>query len=497
MAVDWLALQAGLQPGRLAARDLTFGRGWTYRQFDEDVWRIAAALRARGVAAGDRVAVLAKNRVSLPMLHLACARIGAILVPLNWRLSPHEFPPLLADAEPVLMLGDAQLAAAGLEGAPLDEFEAAAWAMAPLAPADYDQDRTSLILYTSGTSGLPKGVMLSERNAWATGQNFGVLARLDANSAVLCDAPMFHVIGLIGNIRPTLMHGGAILVSDGFVPARTLARLADPELAVTHFFCVPQMAAMLRNEPGFGGAALARLTGIFSGGAPLAPDAVRAFTRAGIALANGYGMTEAAGTVCCMPVDIGEIERNIGASGLVAPDIQVRIVDEAGRDVPPGVAGEIIVRGANLSPGYWRRPHETQAAFTEDGWFRSGDIGSLDPRGYLSVVDRKKDMFISGGENVYPAEIEAALADFPGLAECAVFGVADERWGEVGHLCAAPLPGWEIGEAALLDYLQARLARYKLPKHVTIMPSLPRNGAGKLVKASLRRRVAETLPAGG
>jgi fatty-acyl-CoA synthase len=490
MAADYLALQAGLQPRRLAVRDLTSGRAWNYRQFDEDVWRMAAALRARGVAAGDRVAVLAKNRAALPMLHIACGRIGAILVPLNWRLSPHEFPPVLDDAEPVLILGDAQLAGAGLHGLSLDEFEAEVDQTAPLPPQDYDQNRTSLILYTSGTSGKPKGVMLSERNVWATGQNFGVLARLDSRSAVLCDSPMFHVIGLVTNIRPPLMYGGAMLISDGFVAARTLARLTDPELAVTHYFCVPQMASMLRNAPGYDPVTLRHLTGIFSGGAPHPAEAIRVFTRHGIPLANGYGMTEAAGTVCCMPLDLAEIEENLAASGLMPPDVQVRIVDEDDGDVKLGETGEILVRGSHVSAGYWRQPEATRAAFTEDGWYRSGDIGSLDARGYLSVVDRKKDMFISGGENVFPAEIEAALADFPGLAECAVIGVPDERWGEVGHLCVALLPGHESSAEKLLEHLQTRLARYKIPKHVTIMAALPRNGAGKLVKAELRQRVS-------
>ncbi len=397
---------------------------------------------------------------------------------------------LLEDAEPALPISDAHLAAAGLAGLASDEFEACAREADPLPARPYDQACTSLLPYTSGTSGRPKGVMLSERNLWATGVNFSVLARVGPGAAVLCDAPMFHVIGLMGNVRPTLMAGGAILVSDGFVPARTLARLADPALKVTHYFCVPQIVASLRHDPGYDPATLRHLTGIFSGGAPHAPEAIRALTRRGIPLANGYGMTEAAGTVCCMPVDLEEIEENIGASGLMPPDVQVRIVDDAEDDVPLGVAGEILVWGANVSAGYWRRPAETAAAFTADGWYRSGDIGFLDARGYLSVIDRKKDMFISGGENIYPAEIEAALADFPGLAECAVIGVADERWGEVGHLFAVALPGRFSRRRGWWCFLEGRLARYKIPKHVTVVEALPRNGAGKLVKARLRELVA-------
>jgi len=486
MSVDYITLQAGLQPDGLAARDLTTGQDWNFRQFDEDAWRFASALRAHGVTAGERVALLAKNRVSQVLLHLACARLEAIFVPLNWRLSATELGVVLEDAEPRLLIGDSHLAAAGLDGISFDTFEAQAKAATPPPARHYDQHKTSLILYTSGTSGRPKGVMLSEMNLWATGLNFSVLAKVGPGSTVLCDAPMFHVIGLVGNIRPTLMVGGTILVSDGFNPARTLAWLADPALEVTHYFCVPQMAVSLRHDPSYAPIALKRLTGIFSGGAPHAPDSIKALTRNGIPLANGYGMTEAAGTVCCMPVDLAEIEENIGASGLLPPNVRVRIVDDEEKDVPLGVSGEILVKGSNVFAGYWRRPAETAAAFTAENWYRSGDIGFLDARGYLSVIDRKKDMFISGGENIYPAEIEAALADFPGLAECAVIGVEDQRWGEVGHLYAVPLSPAVITPRALTEFLESRLAKYKIPKHVTLLEALPRNGAGKLVKAQLR-----------
>jgi fatty-acyl-CoA synthase len=170
--------------------------------------------------------------------------------------------------------------------------------------------------------------------------------------------------------------------------------------------------------------------------------------------------------------------------------VQVRVVNSDGEDVAAGETGEVLVRGANVSAGYWRRPEETAAAFTAAHWFRSGDIGSLDASGYLSIVDRKKDMFISGGENVYPAEIEAALAAYPGLAECAVVGVKDDRWGEVGHLAVAPLNDADIKTGEIIAYLETRLARYKIPKHVTVMESLPRNGANKLLKSELRERLA-------
>jgi len=487
-ADDYVALQAQLQPNARAAQDLTSGAEWTYREFDRAASQFAALLRSRGVGGGDRVATLAKNCVELILLHLGCARIGAIYVPLNWRLSAAEIARLIEDAEPSLVIGDSMLTQAQLNGLPIDEFARLATGHEPLQRESSDPDAPSLILYTSGTSGRPKGALLSERNIWQTALNFSLLGRVTHESAVLCDSPMFHVIGLITNVRPVLMRGGRFVVSDGFSPARTLDRLADPALGVTHYFCVPQMAAMLRSDPAFDASRLRRLTGIFSGGAPHAPDAIRAWTRDGIAMADGFGMSEA-GTVSCMPLDIALIEAHAGSAGVLPPGLHARVLDEQGRECGPGQAGELIVKGANITSGYWRRDPETHAAFTEDGWFRTGDIARFDEDGFLWLVDRKKDMYISGGENVYPAEIESALAAYPNLAECAVVGVPDERWGEVGHLVLVPAPNADLELAAVLAYLERRLARYKIPKHVSVIDALPRNGAGKILKGSLRTQI--------
>jgi fatty-acyl-CoA synthase len=489
---DYLVMQSRLQPHRLAACDLATGKSWSYAVFERAVGQYAAALQARGVRHGDRVAILAKNCVAIILVHFACARLGAMIVPLNWRLARSEITALLADCEPRLIFGDALLAAFGIEGVGLDDFAAEAAHASPIGPQNYDDEAPSVMLYTSGTSGLPKGVLLSERNLWATGQNFSLLGRVTHQSVVLCDAPMFHVIGLVTNIRPALMRGGAALISDGFAPGRTLTRLCDPGLRISHYFCVPQMAAALWGAPEYNGAALRQLTAIFSGGAPHATEAIRRWTRDGIAMADGFGMTEA-GTISCMPLDPDVIDAKAGSAGIIAPGVELQIMDGLGRLCPPGEAGEIFVRGASVTSGYWRRKAANEAAFEGDGWLRSGDIGRLDADGYLWLIDRKKDMYISGGENVYPAEIESALAAFPDLADCAVVGVGDERWGEVGHLAIVPQDGRTIEPAAVLAYLEARLARYKLPRHITIMPVLPRNGAGKLVKAQLRAVLAPPL----
>lgn len=486
--MDHVALQARLQPRGVAAVELAGGRRWTYAELDADIGRAVGVLRRRGVGEGDRLAVLAKNRVLLAILHLACARLGAMFVPLNWRLSAGEIAALVEDAEPALIVGDAQLGVVGLEGVDLDVLQAEVDTAEPDTATRADRERPSLILYTSGTSGRPKGVLLSERNLDQTAINFGRLGKVSHQSAFLVDAPMFHIIGLVTSVRPALMHGGTILVSDGFEPGRTLSRLGDPALGVTHYFCVPQMAAMLHRHPGFDAAALRRLTAVFTGGAPHPAADIRAWLAEGVPVVDGYGMSEA-GTVFGMPADVALIDARAGSAGVAMSSVATRIVDEHDNDCPPGVAGELLLKGDNVFKGYWRRPEETERAFTADGWFRTGDVARADAEGYHWLVDRKKDMFISGGENIYPAEIEAALADHPAIAECAVVGVPDPRWGEIGHLVVTCRDGAALDLTVILSHLENRLARYKLPKALTLVAALPRTASGKIQKTVLRERL--------
>ncbi len=482
--VDQIAFQAQLDPERLAACELASGRLWSYAALDADVARCAAVLRGAGVGIGDRVAAFARNRVLLVVLHHACARIGALYVPLNWRLSTTEIAALIVDAEPMLLVSD-DVADRGVSGWSIAALEEAIVLATPQPPEPIDIERPSLILYTSGTSGRPKGVLLSERAIAATAQTMGLLGRVTHESRFLCDSPMFHVIGLVTTIRPAFLHGGAIYVSDGFDAQRTFDRLADPAHGITHYFCVPQMARLLRAVPDFAPAKLAGLTGLFTGGAPNPPDDVRDWAADGIAVANGLGMSEC-GTVCHTSLDLERIIAKAGSVGVAAPGSGLRIVAPNGAEAPIGEPGELSIRGSNLFSGYWRRPAADAAAFTEDGWFRTGDIALLDADGWLWIVDRAKDMFISGGENVYPAEIESLLASHPDIAECAVVGIPDPRWGEVGAL-AIVSRGPLIEPAAILALIEDKLARYKLPRRVSIIPALPRNGAGKVLKEQLRR----------
>jgi fatty-acyl-CoA synthase len=344
-------------------------------------------------------------------------------------------------------------------------------------------DAPSILLFTSGTSGTSKGVVVTERNAFFTGVNFSLLGQVDRASTFLCDSPMFHVIGLLTSLRPALMQGGTLLISPGFEPALTNRRLCDPALGITHYFCVPQMAKMLRDAPGFDPAGLKGLHALFTGGAPNPAADILAWLDEGVAMVDGYGMTEA-GTVLGMPLDPALIRQKAGSVGLPAPSLALRIVTAGGLVADVGEVGELQVRGPNVTPGYWRRPGDSAAAFAGDGWFRTGDLGQRDEDGFVTLVDRKKDMFISGGENVYPAEVERVLLRFPHVAQAAVIGVTDPHWGEVGR--AFVVADGPCTEAALAAHCGLHLARYKIPKRFLFVDSLPMTGSGKVMKQALR-----------
>lgn len=487
---DPVALHARAQPDRLACVDLASGRRWTYAALDEAIQRTVGALETGyGIEQGQRIATLARNSADLLVLQQAAMRLGAIFVPLNWRLAGAEQQAILRDCDPVLLVYDTSPQIAlprGCAAVEVGAFAADVAARGPAPPRPLPaSDAPSIILYTSGTSGRPKGVIVTEANALATAINFSVLGRVGNASVFLCDAPMFHVIGLITSLRPPLLQGGTVLISTGFDAGATNRRLADPALGITHYFCVPQMAAMLRDHPDFAPARWTSLGAVFTGGAPNPAADIAWWLAQGVRMADGFGMTEA-GTVLGMPVEAGRIAAKAGSAGLAAPMIGLRIVDGDGRDVAVGAPGEIWLSGPSITPGYWNRPEETARAFTADGWFRTGDIARQDEEGFVTLVDRRKDMFISGGENVFPAEIEMVLLEHPDIAEAAVIGVADQRWGEVGRAFIVARPGRVLDPADLASHCGARIARFKVPKEFLLTEALPRTASGKIQKHILR-----------
>lgn len=502
---DIIARRAEEAPERLACVDLATDHRLTYGQLDARVDRCAAWLEARLVRPrGERVAVLARNGADVLAVQFACGRIGAIFVPLNWRLPGPELAVLVEDCAPRLLIFEREFDPAlpalerfALDRVALDDAFAALLAAAPAHPSQGEPvapDDPATLLYTSGTTGKPKGVMISPRNAFHSAANYAVAAKVGSDVVFLCDTPMFHTVGLIAISRTTLQVGGILLISRIFDPILTVQRLADPLLGITHYFCVPQMAQALRETPDYAKADLSRLTALCTGGAPIAPAAIHRWLDEAVMIIDGYGMSEA-GTVLGMPVgDLATPRAKAGSAGVPAPGVQVRLVDRDGREVLDGEVGEIWLKGDNITAGYWNQPEATAKAF-QDGWLKTGDAARRDADGFYYLVDRWKDMFISGGENVYPAEIEAAILEMDAVSEVAVIGVPDPKWGEVGIAYVTPAPGMELTPLMVLVHCKARIAGYKAPRGVVmIAEGLPRTGSGKVRKDVLRAmRAAETV----
>jgi fatty-acyl-CoA synthase len=489
MLIDPVATHARAQPDKLAAVDLDSGRRWTWRALDADVSRVAGWLaETLGPGSAARVATLSRNSVWMLVLQRACIRAGAIFVPFNWRLAPREIADLVADAEPAILFHDAEFAVpAGVASLyPLGTLETLAAASPCPTTARAPVDAPMTLLYTSGTSGRPKGVIMSAANAFWGATNFIHGSAVSGNSVFLCDMPLFHTAGLFAAAGVPILAGGTVLVSKGFDPAVTLARIANQALGITHYFSVPQMAQMLWNAPGFRPEMLSGLTFYATGGAPNPAAQVERFLRAGIPLSDGFGMSETCSNHA-MPVgDPARMLAKAGSCGLPLLTVEQRIVDDDGADVGVGEVGELWLRGPSVTAGYWKQPELTARAFT-DGWFRTGDAARCDEEGFTYLVDRLKDMYVSGGENVYPAEIEAAIAELVDVAECAVIGIADERWGEVGRAFIVLRRGGEITSEAVVAHCRDRLARYKLPATVKLVDELPRTASGKVQKHRLDR----------
>jgi fatty-acyl-CoA synthase len=488
--VDAVATHARARRGALAMVDLASERRWEWRALDQAINRVAHWLIGElGPASGARVATLAKNADWMIVLQIACVRAGAIFVPFNWRLAEAELRALAIDAGLSLLFHDAEFALDladrcflidGLLSLTADQSETA---VANAARQPWDAPST--LLYTSGTSGRPKGVMVSEANAFFGCSNYINGNRVSCDSVFLCDMPLFHTAGLFAATRSPLQAGATVLISKGFDPAVTLARLADPMLGITHYFSVPQMAQMLWNQPDFDPAALAGLEVYATGGAPNPKVQIERFVSAGVPMSDGFGMSETCSNFA-MPVENRALMiEKAGSIGMPLLMLEVRIVDDDGVDVANGETGELWLRGPSITKGYWNQPDLTAKAF-HDGWFKTGDAARRDDDGYYYLVDRKKDMFISGGENVYPAEIEAVITELTEIAEVAVIGVPDDRWGEVGHAVIIPVGDATVDPDAVINHCRERLASFKVPKAVVIVSDIPRTASGKVQKHVLR-----------
>ena len=496
---DWIANHALRRPEELAAIDLGTGVRFTYRAFHDRIDAIAFWLAEEfGIRTDDRVAVLALAGVDVFAIQFACFRLGAIFVPLNVRLAVPELQAILANCTPKLLLHDDTFAALAAQVAPeqgntrcaaIDPgsgfARAAASGQRLVQRAGMALRDVATILYTSGTTGLPKGVMVTYAMNLFNAVNVTGLAEISSRSVHLCVLPLFHTGGLNVYSNPVFHAGGTVVVMPTFEPGEMLRALGDPALGINLLFGVPAHYQFPAQHPDFATTDLSRLAHAGVGGAPAPLSVIEAWQKQGVMLTQGYGMTETGPVV--LYLDKTDAVRKAGSTGKPSLHVDIRLVDADGRDADVGAVGEIWLRGPSITPGYWNNPAATEAAFSDE-WLRTGDAATCDAEGYLFIVDRWKDMYISGGENVYPAEVENVLSRLPGVAEAAVIGVPSARWGEAGRAVVVPKPDAGLSADAVLAFCAGELARYKLPHDVVFTDALPRNATGKIHKPTLRQR---------
>ncbi|MCK6510375.1 long-chain fatty acid--CoA ligase [Myxococcota bacterium] len=507
---DWLRKRAQLSPEKTALIDQATGRQVSYRAWDQQVQRLALSLqKTLGVGKGDRVAILAMNCIEYLDVFFACGRLGAILQNLNWRLQVRELDALIAECRPVALIygeefGDAVRSLQGSRAEvgtwialtkairsqdPLLSVSEAMDERESLLPVSIAPDDPWLICYTGGTTGLPKGATLTHGNILANAINTIISWELDAHDVAILNAPLFHVGGLNVFTTPLVYAGGTSIVCKGFEVGMVFDLVRDQ--GVTVFFGVPTMFILMQEDPRWKAADFSGTKFVISGGAPCPLPVFERFWEKGVHFKTGYGLTEAGPNNFWLPKE--DIERKPGAVGFPLMHVEIKVIDEDGSRVGADEVGELCLRGPHVMAGYWQRP-EASAEVLREGWLHTGDLVRVDAEGYVSIVGRLKDMYISGGENVYPAEIESVLHEAEGVAEAAVVGVADARWGEVGLALIRREEGAGCTEQDILRYAQAHLARYKIPRYVVFSEALPKTSAGKLDKKAIKARFDHELP---
>ncbi len=498
---DWVRHHARRRPEATAIVDAGSGEKLSYREFDRRVEACTALLlQDYAVQAGDRVATLAHNCAEIFIVQAACARLRAIFLPLNWRLAEPELDYLLADATPRVVFVDAEFDAvarsvcARAAGTPVISVAAGSEGAAALTsgrsagelpPASHEDPW--LILYTSGTTGRPKGALLTHGQMVLQMVGLGAEYNITSQSVGLTYTPTFHASGLFMFANPLLFFGGTTWLMRRFDAAECLRLMTDPAVGITHNLAIPTNLLMIRNLPDFAGARLDGMT-IASGGAPVPTPLIREYASHGAVIPQVWGMTELCGVVTSLPP-----ERSIDKAGSCGPplmNMDIAIVDADGHfQDTPGTVGELVARGPMVMRGYWGLGERNAEFYLPGGWFRTGDAASIDAEGFVTIVGRWKDMYISGGENVYPAEIEDAIYRLPAVDEVAVIGVPHALWGETGCACVVVKAGHSLEEDALLAHCRSQLAGYKVPKQVVFLDELPHSANGKILKHVLKTRM--------
>jgi fatty-acyl-CoA synthase len=476
--LDWLKRWAEYAPKHVALRDPNGRRDLTYADLYKLSTQIAHELKARGVKKGDRVGVLAKNSLEYVVLLFGAQRTGAILLPMNHRLAKPEIEYILTDSTPTLVLAEEEFKQAN-ETLAWTEFFAAV-KMQTTEPLEFvtEAEDPCLLLYTSGTTGKPKGALINHRMIFWNTMNTTMRLDVSASDVQLSFAPFFHTGGWNVLMLPYLHRGAKSLLIEKF-DAEQVLDLCQKE-KVTMFFAVPTMLDLMARSNKFETADLRSVKFIVVGGEPMPLELIRIWEKKGIPVRQGYGLTEFGPSVFSLNEE--DSIRKIGSIGFPNFYIQTRIVNNDGQDVPTGEIGELWLKGPVAIPGYWKNPQATQQLF-EGEWLKTGDLVKKDEEGYFYVSGRKKEMFISGGENIYPAEIEHALRTHGDVLEAAVIGIPDPKWGEAGR--AYIVAKKKLSEEELLDHCRAKLARFKVPKSVVFLDALPKSDSGKILKREL------------
>ncbi|GAA0470345.1 fatty-acyl-CoA synthase [Paractinoplanes deccanensis] len=479
---SWPARRAAISPDRVA---LVFGDdSWTYAELRDRVTRLAHRLRAEGVGRGDRVAYLGPNHPALVETLFATHLLGGVFVPLNFRLTAPEVRYQLGHSGARVLIRDPECAEAKAPTTiPVTALTETSAETGPPIEVEVGLDDPAFLLYTSGTTGRPKGAILTHGNVVWNTYNLLVGVDVAGDEVTLIGAPLFHVAALNQCLLPTVLKGGRSVIMPSWNVDQALDLIERHR--VTWMFGVAAMFAALARSPRWASTDLSSLRCVMSGGAAVPPALIRAYQERGLTFCQGYGMTETAPGATFL--EARESLSHVGSAGVPVFFTDVRCVRPDLTDAAPGEPGEVLVRGPNVTPGYWEDPAATADAFA-DGWLRTGDIAAVGEDGHFRILDRLKDMYISGGENVYPAEVEAALFTHPGVAEVAVIGVPDEKWGEAGRAFIVPAAGHRPTAGELREHLAGRLAKYKIPAHFTIVDDLPKTGSNKVRKADLRSR---------
>ncbi|ABC64610.1 fatty acid--CoA ligase [Erythrobacter litoralis] len=492
-----LAAQAEERPADVALR---FGdRVTSYAEYDRHATQIANGLAALGFEKGDRIAYLGKNSDHAVELFLGTVRGGFVFVPVIWRLAPAEIEFITRDAGATVLFVEEGFESVPFEGRKIVmEREFANWRDAQsedLVDTDVAVGDAMLQLYTSGTTGLPKGVVLSHANATsmrpilrASGLDW---ASADPGTSIILAMPYGHIAG-VGLAGGAVLAGQQLIIHAEFDPAATIRDIRDHR--VEYIFLVPAAIRIVLSHPDAATADFSSIKGLNYGASPIPLDLLKeGVERLKCDFAQMYGMTETYGTVVSLPPEDHKPgrEKVMRSAGKALPGNEIRILDENLQPLPPGEIGEVAIKSPSNMIGYWNRPEETAKTLIGDGWLRTGDAGILDEDGYLYIQDRIKDMIISGGENVYPAEVESALFGHDDVADVAVIGVPDEKWGEAVKAIVVARPGCEPDADAIIAHARERIAAFKCPKSVEFVEALPRNPSGKILRRELRARYWE------